>query len=283
MKTGRCLLIFVLFILSALHPIQSAPLPLDVADIELMVRSGFSERDIASEIQTKKMREAVTPANRQRLLTLGASEALVQICETNQIDSASAQQVNEEARAKKERMDALRLEEAKRIAGELERAKAAQNISPFIKSWQKDLLSLQSGRLLPFKGLLANKKLIAVYYSAGYCQPCRRFTPNLVQAYKQMKAANDSFEVIFVSYDKDAPTMAQYMNESQMPWPALKHSEISPKHPLGRFTGAGIPCLVLLDGEGNVLSHSYKDGEYIGPQPVLKDLATRLGMNIAYN
>ena len=37
----------------------------------------------------------------------------------------------------------------------------------------------------------------------------------------------------------------------------------------------GIPRLVLVDGEGRLVSDSYVDGKYVGPQHVLDDL-TRL-------
>jgi thiol-disulfide isomerase/thioredoxin len=44
------------------------------------------------------------------------------------------------------------------------------------------LVAPTNGSLSPFDDEpLAKKKLIALYFSAGWCGPCRRFTPELVQ------------------------------------------------------------------------------------------------------
>jgi len=38
------------------------------------------------------------------------------------------------------------------------------------------------------------------------------------------------------------------------------------------YRGRGIPCLVLVDREGNVVSHSYEGQTYVGPVKVMNDL-----------
>jgi nucleoredoxin len=39
-----------------------------------------------------------------------------------------------------------------------------------------------------------------------------------------------------------------------------------------KYAGTGIPCLVLVDASGAVLSHSYEGKTYVGPSKVLRDL-----------
>jgi nucleoredoxin len=118
---------------------------------------------------------------------------------------------------------------------------------------------------------LGAKKYLAVYFSASWCGPCRKFTPRLVNWYKQQKTELDKFEVIFVSQDKSKEEMLEYMKQDGMPWPALKFANAS-SSPLEKYSGRGIPCLVVIDQQGKVLSHSYKGEEYLGPSKVIKDL-----------
>ncbi len=56
-----------------------------------------------------------------------------------------------------------------------------------------------------------------------------------------------------------------------MPFPAVDYARLR-RNALASFAGPGIPCLVLLDPDGTVLSHSYVDGQYLGPSKVLRDL-----------
>lgn len=39
-----------------------------------------------------------------------------------------------------------------------------------------------------------------------------------------------------------------------------------------KYAGTGIPCLVLVDREGKVLSHSYEGQTYVGPTKVMNDI-----------
>jgi nucleoredoxin len=120
---------------------------------------------------------------------------------------------------------------------------------------------------------LKDKKYLAVYFSASWCGPCKKFTPRLVDWYKQQKAELDKFEVIFVSRDESKEEMLKYMKEDGMPWPALSFAKAKQENSLlEKYAGRGIPCLVIINGEGKVLSHSYKGDEYIGPSKVMKDL-----------
>lgn len=134
------------------------------------------------------------------------------------------------------------------------------------------LVSLDGKKLQPFDAKsLESKKYLAVYFSASWCPPCRKFTPELVSWYKRKKGDLDKFDIIFVSSDKTDADMLGYMVEDKMAWPALAFDK-KPGSPLRQYSGRGIPCLVILDEHGQVLSHSYENGEYIGPTKVLKDL-----------
>ncbi|MBE2179218.1 MAG: redoxin domain-containing protein [Chthoniobacterales bacterium] len=164
------------------------------------------------------------------------------------------------------------VEEAPADAGESQASSSASNA--IAKDLTGDLVSLADGRRL--KRLddptLGSKKYIAVYFSAAWCGPCREFTPKLVEWYGQRtEADHGKFEVILMSRDRNAKAMEDYMKEDKMPWPALAFTKRD-RSPLAKYKGNGIPCLVIIDGEGNVLSDSYVGGNYVGPSKVLKDL-----------
>jgi nucleoredoxin len=120
---------------------------------------------------------------------------------------------------------------------------------------------------------LKAKKYLAVYFSASWCGPCKQFTPRLVDWYKQNKPHLDKFDVIFVSRDDSKEDMLEYMKQDGMPWPALNFTKANQGNsPLEKYAGRGIPCLVLIDRKGDVISHSYQGDSYVGPSKVMRDL-----------
>jgi thiol-disulfide isomerase/thioredoxin len=104
----------------------------------------------------------------------------------------------------------------------------------------------------------------ALYFSAGWCGPCHRFTPKLVSFYQLMKPLHANFEVIFVSSDRNEREMLAYMRELSMPWPAVRFAEIKGLPEIKRYEGSGIPCLVIVDTQGNVVADSFVNGRYVG-------------------
>ena len=128
-------------------------------------------------------------------------------------------------------------------------------------------------------------KYYAIYYSASWCPPCHAFTPLLVDWYRKFKPYHHNFELIFVSEDRSETDMYNYMQQMQMPWPAVKYSDL-PRQAgtfrgpdIQQFAGAGIPDLVLVDSAGVVLSDSFDGSTYVGPQAVIDYMNDKLGMN----
>jgi len=157
---------------------------------------------------------------------------------------------------------------------------AAENvIYPALKD---ELVASKGKKLEKFdETALADAKYYAIYYSAGWCGPCRAFTPDLVKWYKRHKSRNPQFDLIFVSSDRSAEEMAAYMKEEDMPWPALAFDKKGSNRTLTKYAGKGIPCLVLIDDTGKVLSHSYQGQTYVGPRKVLEDIEKALRANPA--
>lgn len=139
------------------------------------------------------------------------------------------------------------------------------------------LVSLKGKNLAPHnREAILGARYYAIYYSAHWCPPCRGFTPELVKAYSSLKARYPDFEVIFVSSDNDQDAMRNYMSEYKMPWPAVRFDQAKSLPALKRYSERGIPNLVFVSADGEVLSSSYVDGKYVGPRKVLRDIQNKL-------
>jgi len=132
------------------------------------------------------------------------------------------------------------------------------------------LVALENGGLKPFDMRRLNGvKFYGIMFSAGWCGPCRQFAPHLLESYRSLRRIYPEFELVLVSNDHSPAEMLAYMKEESMPWPAIKYSELGQLEEITRLGGPGIPCLVLVDGDGRVLAHSFKGDDYLGPDSVL--------------
>lgn len=111
--------------------------------------------------------------------------------------------------------------------------------------------------------VLSGKKAIALYFSGHWCPPCRRFTPQLAEWYKQ-DLKEKGLEIVFVSSDRDQAAFDEYFAEH--PWVALPFDQREQKASLSkRFKVQGIPSIVIVNASGEVIT---KDGrEAISSDP----------------
>lgn len=99
-------------------------------------------------------------------------------------------------------------------------------------------------------------KLVGLYFSASWCGPCRAFTPSLI---KFRDAHKEKFEVVLVGADGSAKAQSNYMKKYKMPWLALENQSRAAKEISKSLGVSSIPCLVVLDTDGNVLSKNGKN------------------------
>ena len=99
-------------------------------------------------------------------------------------------------------------------------------------------------------------KYTAVYFSASWCQPCKKFTPQLVEAYHAAMAdgKKDELEVLFVSLDSEEGSFEKY--RASMPWPAVGFKDKRRALLQLGLEIKSIPALVVLDPTGNVVTSS---------------------------
>ena len=150
----------------------------------------------------------------------------------------------------------------------------------FEKSLTTHLIRNVSGQIQQLREAdLRDKDYYAIYYSAHWCPPCQKFTPVLVSFYNSYSRKYDNFEIIFVSSDRNEKAMEDYMRETNMPWPALRFDQNKQRHPAVNYSGKGIPSLVLIDDNGNILADSYVGNKYVGPGVVMDKLKEILSQN----
>jgi nucleoredoxin len=256
-------------------------LPLMVKDVRLMLRSGYSSEAVQRELSERHLAEPCDAAAEATLRGAGATTALIEAMKSGayQISRAEAVAALEllAAQAQRQALEAERLrtmDSLYQTQHARERAEPrpfeAQSIADLVKG---DLVYWNNGSLARFDDeAFGNKKLIALYFSAHWCGPCRKFTPQLIEYYSRVKAQHPKFEIVFVSSDRSALGMETYMRATQMPWPAVDFGKLAGKEALKKYLGKGIPCLVVLDAGGKVLADTYEGGKRLGPEKVLADL-----------
>ena len=127
--------------------------------------------------------------------------------------------------------------------------------------YAQDLVGLRGDRLVHFK---PDKFLTApytvLYFAAGWCPDCRRFSPALVSAYDHQPAGSKRFEVLLLSKDRSEAELLKYMQTEKMNWPALAYAKVESAEDLQKFHGGkGIPWLTVIDPNGQILLQSTSD------------------------
>jgi nucleoredoxin len=286
----------VLLILHCTRYLYAGPMPLTAKDISLMLRSGYSNEAVGRDLAARHFAGACDAATEKMLLQSGASKALIDALKSGKcaVPPEEIARVKEELAARETRRAAMAEESRKfntlyqsKLAHERSLAIAEPASPNTIYSLVKgDLVCWKNGSLSRFNDeSFEKKKLIALYFSAHWCGPCRKFTPQLVEYYNRIAPQHPEFELLFVSYDHSQAGMETYMRETNMPWPAIDYAKVSGKTALTKYAGYGIPDLVVIDASGTVISDTYAGQQYLGPQKVLSDLDTLFahggGSNVA--
>lgn len=134
-----------------------------------------------------------------------------------------------------------------------------------------DLVKLQGDELVEASNALEGKDIIAVYYSAHWCPPCRQFTPGFSEWYDEASEKYPNFQLVFMSSDRSADAMKEYMEWGSMNFPAVKFDERRASG-LGQYAARGIPYLVVLDADGNQLLGKPEGESWQSPAITLQDL-----------
>jgi thiol-disulfide isomerase/thioredoxin len=120
----------------------------------------------------------------------------------------------------------------------------------------KEGLVTAEGKAVPIDSLKG--KVVAVYFSAEWCPPCKAFTPKLVEFAEANKA---KLAIVFVSSDRSPEAQSKYMTGYKMPWAATPHGSPAGQA-LGKEHGVrGIPTLLVFGKDGTLVSKNGRNLE----------------------
>jgi nucleoredoxin len=97
--------------------------------------------------------------------------------------------------------------------------------------------------------LMESKDLVALYFSASWCPPCKAFSPILAEFYNNC-AKDGKLEIVYVSSDRTIPDFDEYYKK--MPWLSIGTDAGSAaiKNNLAQqIKIQGIPTLIVIDAK----------------------------------
>ena len=110
-------------------------------------------------------------------------------------------------------------------------------------------------------------KIVALYFSAGWCPPCRQFTPILNEFYQELRQQDLPFEIVFVPSDKTAEDMNKYMKDCHGDWLAVPFGHEIIKELKKRYHITAIPKVIVITDDGEaVTALGRKEVTENGPQ-----------------
>jgi hypothetical protein len=271
--------------LLAISPLAAGAggLPLQTQEIGLMLRAGYTSAEVLQEVETRHVVDPLDAAGEKTLRDAGADQQLIDALKSGRFNLPAAQS----AEVKRQEQEAAARVQSDREAGQDRLlAQARQQAEAAVgrrmaNQLRNKLVIWKDGQLQPYdENILSTKKIFILYYSASWSAPGQQFTPWLIDFYKKFVVAHPGFEVIYISDDRSADEMADYMKTSGMPWPALAWDRTPQEPTLTHYAGPVIPSMALLDGAGGLHSSSYEGKNYLGPRHVIADLAKAFGVQL---
>lgn len=103
---------------------------------------------------------------------------------------------------------------------------------------------------------LEGKKYLLIDFWASWCKPCLKEIPNIKEQYK--KWADNGFEVVSISADKDEAAWLKALKDEQLPWP----NDIDGKQGIAnKYKVTYYPTLYLIDSNHKVIAKDIKGEE----------------------
>eukprot|EP01083_Nonionella_stella_P004277 12347_1 len=117
-----------------------------------------------------------------------------------------------------------------------------------LKDLLGDSVQDESGNSIDVDELSAENDAIGIYFSAHWCAPCRKFTPDLIAKYSSLRESGKKFEIVFSSSDGGENDFNEYFAE--MPWTTIPFADRERREVLSKkFKVKGIPTLVIVDAK----------------------------------
>lgn len=115
------------------------------------------------------------------------------------------------------------------------------------------------GNLVKLSDYAGKGKLVLVDFWASWCRPCREEMPALVEAYAKYKDKN--FEIVGVSLDTQEDAWSKGIEQLNITWPQMSDLKRFESEGVKLYAIRSIPHVVLIDGEGTIVSRGLHGGE----------------------
>jgi len=120
---------------------------------------------------------------------------------------------------------------------------------------------------------LDDKKIFAFYFGAGWCQPCRDFSPALVSYATDAMTKYPQLQVVLMDRDPQVDQMLAYMKDEKMLFPAVPMKTVDQTPFISKYEAQIIPELVIVDRFGKVLAdNDDHNGNRGDPADTIKQL-----------
>ncbi|BBN06337.1 nucleoredoxin [Marchantia polymorpha subsp. ruderalis] len=218
------------------------------------IESGPEEESFSSFIKSLPARwRAVPPSNVEAVQALRAASktdsqvtGLAFVAADGQVITTSGMDILIEWRADSYPFTKEHLEDLDRPFAEL---KKNPTLKGLLERDGRDYLVKNDGTQVKVSSL---EGPIALYFSAHWCGPCRKFTPDLIECYNQLKSEGKPFEIVFVSWDVNEQAFDEYF--ATMPWLSLPYSDKKANQALYKvYDVQGVPSLVILDSDAQII------------------------------
>lgn len=94
-------------------------------------------------------------------------------------------------------------------------------------------------------------KVLALYFSAGWCGLCKELTPKLIKLYEEVNKTENQFQILFVSGDEGDKDFQDYY--ATMPWLAVPLDDDVVEELGEGYKVTSMPTLIIIDKNGKVL------------------------------
>jgi len=275
-------LLTVLALAVITRAVVAGAMPLTAKEVGLMLRSGYSSEAVIRELSTRHFADTFDSAVEKQLRQAGANTALLEALRSGayQLSEAEITEANKKLAAPRESATPA-VEPSKQstpapVNDEAAQSKALADAAPVDAVYQalkEDLVHWNQGAIAHFDSeALEHKKIFAFFIAGSWSVPCRKFTPQLVEYYNRVTPQHPEFEVIFYSADRSQYAMETYMTQNNMPWPAVSYEKVMEKGTPLKDLVHDLPCLILVQANGKVVSGGPKGEQISGPEEVLAQL-----------
>lgn len=233
--------------------------PISPKELDLLIRMRTPDAEVLRQVASRKLLEPISAETEKQLRTNGATEALIARLKSGKLTLGEKEAeavkgeeaANHERQAQEEALDAqaLELRRAATLGAMLSPGSANAAFTSFYNTHINSLIRLEEGGLKHVDVMtLRSIRYYVLFYGASWNAPSRQFATKLVKYYKKMKPEHPDFEVIFISSDKSANEMVNFMKKDEMPWPTIQYEALDDD--ARKYASGKLPWLIVLDGAG---------------------------------